>query len=288
MESNSSLRDWNLFNSASLELPMPAPLPPHYLQNSPSAQEAQKVVHCQVYQYLVNCNMKRTAASFLDESKPAYPSNDLLSMPPIESFGPSTSVPVTAPMSPIPKHPDLKTELVDMSGARSSDNDIKNSRILYACRYPGCKGSFTTPANMKRHEKLHSGEKPYCCDQDNCGKRFARKYDLKLHCRTHTKEKPYSCKIDGCKKRFGRLSSLKEHERNLHNVFTSSPEMVEPKKESDSFEFSSKPQMLDMEQRMMVPSSHTDYSSQSTSIWNQILSLESIPPAHHELVPQFI
>jgi len=89
-------------------------------------------------------------------------------------------------------------------------------KTLFLCRYPGCKSSFTTSANMKRHERLHSGEKPYGCDHDQCGKRFARKYDLKIHLRIHTKEKPYICEVDNCKRKFSRSSSLREHERHIH------------------------------------------------------------------------
>ena len=92
---------------------------------------------------------------------------------------------------------------------------------LYNCNFDGCKSIFTTLANMKRHEKLHSGEKPFTCPFDSCNKTFARKYDSKVHARTHTKEKPYFCQIDSCGRRFSRISSLREHERNLHGVCNS-------------------------------------------------------------------
>ncbi|PRP89441.1 hypothetical protein PROFUN_01304 [Planoprotostelium fungivorum] len=93
---------------------------------------------------------------------------------------------------------------------------IDKKRVIYNCKYHGCTGSFTTLANMKRHEKLHSGEKPYVCPVASCSKSFARKYDLKVHTRTHTKEKPYACGV--CSKKFSRVSSMREHERNLHGL----------------------------------------------------------------------
>lgn len=99
---------------------------------------------------------------------------------------------------------------------QSLSQSQKKKKETFACQYPGCNGLFTTLANMKRHEKLHSGEKPYICKFEGCEKNFARKYDLKVHTRTHTKEKPYICQYVGCGKRFSRSSSLREHERNLH------------------------------------------------------------------------
>lgn len=91
-------------------------------------------------------------------------------------------------------------------------------KTLFGCRHSGCKSSFTTLANMKRHERLHSGERPFACELESCGKRFARKYDLKIHMRIHTKEKPYTCLYDSCGKQFSRISSLREHERNVHSL----------------------------------------------------------------------
>jgi len=99
-----------------------------------------------------------------------------------------------------------------------TDDQSDGRKTLFACKYSGCNGIFTTLANMKRHEKLHSGEKPYSCSFENCGKSFARKYDMKVHLRTHTKEKPYQCSLNGCSTRFSRISSLREHERNIHGV----------------------------------------------------------------------
>lgn len=83
------------------------------------------------------------------------------------------------------------------------------------CRFPGCQKTFTNPSNRLRHERLHSGVKPFVCDYKHdgviCGKSFARKSDLQTHLKTHTKEKPFPCSI--CGKAFARSSDLRCHER---------------------------------------------------------------------------
>jgi len=108
----------------------------------------------------------------------------------------------------------LDTKNGERTGS-SKEEMQKKQTILYGCRIPGCNGVFTSIPNRKRHERLHSGEKPLECE--GCGKSFARKYDLKVHIRTHTKEKPYTCSVQGCGKKFSRNSSLNEHHRNIHD-----------------------------------------------------------------------
>jgi hypothetical protein len=70
-----------------------------------------------------------------------------------------------------------------------------------------CQRVFRSVTDCQRHQRIHTGEKPYKCDL--CPRAFTLKHHLQLHVRIHTGERPYECGT--CGKHFVSSSDLKRH-----------------------------------------------------------------------------
>eukprot|EP00794_Sanderia_malayensis_P010183 gene10183-11228_t len=101
-----------------------------------------------------------------------------------------------------------------ISGKTSSKPDIMVDNCLHECEV--CRKRFSNQTNLRTHQRIHSGIKPYKCDM--CDKRFSDQSNTKRHMKTHIGSKPFVCKI--CKQQFTRATSVKRHYERFHEGVT--------------------------------------------------------------------
>ena len=72
-----------------------------------------------------------------------------------------------------------------------------------------CGKSFSQAGILRRHEIIHSGVKPFTCT--TCGRSFSQAKNLRDHERIHSGVKPFTCSL--CGTSFTRARNLRRHER---------------------------------------------------------------------------
>lgn len=82
----------------------------------------------------------------------------------------------------------------------------KESRI----RCAECGKQFASSGALRRHARVHSGERPFVCEQ--CGRAFSQREVLRRHELVHREERPFKC--SSCAKSFTQRGALAAHTRS--------------------------------------------------------------------------
>ncbi|CAG2110621.1 unnamed protein product [Medioppia subpectinata] len=89
-------------------------------------------------------------------------------------------------------------------------------KFPHHCDWPGCERSFRRPAFLRKHKRVHTGEKPFKCQWEGCAFASADIFCLRTHQMRHTGEKPYKCKVSGCGWSGRQQTSYDRHRRVIH------------------------------------------------------------------------
>lgn len=103
--------------------------------------------------------------------------------------------------------PSIKEWGTHVKSMCKNEEQFKKAKELLKCKE--CGKCFSSKFNLKRHSRVHTGEKPFQCEE--CGNSFTYKVQLLKHQITHAVKKPFEC--EDCGLKFSSESYLTIHSK---------------------------------------------------------------------------
>ncbi|GFT26974.1 zinc finger protein 236 [Nephila pilipes] len=112
------------------------------------------------------------------------------------------------------EHMKIHSKLKASLHRRQYKRNIDRSAFSHKCYF--CGKQFQKPSQLVRHNRIHTGERPFKCDI--CERAFNQKGALLIHKVKHTGERPYDCEF--CPAAFAQKGNLRNHIRRVHTLMT--------------------------------------------------------------------